>query len=100
MTSEQTSNSNAGPQESAPNPTMVVRHKTMNLDDVEIFYREAGPSDAPVILLPHGYPCSSFQYRNLMPALADRWRLLAPDYPGFGYSATPGEDRFSYDFDG
>ncbi|MEU7892915.1 alpha/beta fold hydrolase [Nonomuraea sp. NPDC049152] len=58
------------------------------------FYREAGPQDAPVVLLPHGYPSSSFQFRNLMPALADRWRLVAPDYPDFGYSATPAD--FAY----
>jgi pimeloyl-ACP methyl ester carboxylesterase len=49
-------------------------------------------------LLPHSYPSSSFQFRNLMPALADRWRLVAPDYPGFGYSDTP--EGFDYDFDG
>src|SRR5262249_10888588 len=69
------------------------------VDGLKLFYREAGPSDAPVLLLPHGYPCSSFQYRNLMPALADRWRTLAPDFPGFGYSDTPAPDRFEYDFD-
>ena len=51
-----------------------------------------------MVLLPHGYPCSSFQFRNFMPALADRWRLVAPDFPGFGYSDTP--DGFAYDFDG
>jgi pimeloyl-ACP methyl ester carboxylesterase len=52
----------------------------------------------PVLLLPHGYPCSSYEFRNLMPLLADRWRLLAPDFPGCGYSDTP--DTFAYDFDG
>jgi pimeloyl-ACP methyl ester carboxylesterase len=50
------------------------------------------------LLLPHGYPCSSYQFRNLMPSLADRWHLIAPDFPGSGYSATP--DDFPYDFDG
>jgi pimeloyl-ACP methyl ester carboxylesterase len=60
-------------------------HRTININGIEIFYREAGPENAPVILLPHGYPSSSFQFRNFMPALADRWRLIAPDYPGFGY---------------
>lgn len=100
MTSEPTSNSNAEQRGSASTPTTAVRHRTINLDGINIFYRETGPRDAPVVLLPHGYPCSSFQYRNLMPALSDRWRLIAPDYPGFGYSATPGEDRFRYDFDG
>ncbi|KOX23451.1 hydrolase [Saccharothrix sp. NRRL B-16348] len=72
----------------------------MEVDGTAIFYREAGPPDAPVVLLPHGYPCSSFQYRNFMAALGDRWRLIAPDYPGFGYSGTPDRTRFSYTFDG
>ena len=76
------------------------RHATVDDDGVEQFYREAAPADAPVLLLPHGYPSSSFQYRHLIPALADRWRLVAPDYPGFGYSATPPRDRFAYDFSG
>ena len=52
-----------------------------------------------MVLLPHGYPSSSFQYRNLMSALGDRWRLIAPDYPGFGYSETPDRGRFAYTFD-
>ncbi|WP_067487517.1 alpha/beta fold hydrolase [Actinomadura hibisca] len=78
----------------------VVRHRRTELDGYGVFYREAGPEDAPVVLLPHGYPCSSYQYRGLMPALADRWRLVAPDFPGFGHSDTPDPSRFSYDFDG
>ncbi|MEV0106791.1 alpha/beta hydrolase [Nocardia sp. NPDC050799] len=65
-----------------------------------MFYREAGPAHAPVLLLPHGYPASSFAFRNLMPALADRWRTIAPDLPGFGYSGTPDASEFSYTFDG
>jgi pimeloyl-ACP methyl ester carboxylesterase len=77
-----------------------VRHRSIQIDGVDIFYREAGPADAPVALLPHGYPSSSFQFRNFMPALADRWRLIAPDFPGFGYSGTPERTRFSYTFDG
>lgn len=77
-----------------------VRHRHADIDGVGVFYREAGPSDAPVLLLPHGYPSSSFQFRRFMPALADRWRLVAPDYPGFGYSATPERGRFDYSFDG
>ena len=75
-----------------------VRHKEISVNQVRTFYREAGPRDAPVILLPHGYPCSSFEFRNFMPRLADRWRLIAPDYPGFGYSDTP--ESFDYSFDG
>lgn len=80
---------------------MTVHH-TLDLEGTRIFYREAGPAEAPVLLLPHGYPCSSFQYRHLMPALAGRWRLIAPDYPGFGYSDTPDadSDRVTCDFDG
>lgn len=76
-----------------------MHYLTTEIDGVEIFYREHGPADAPVLLLPHGYPCSSFQYRNLMPALGDRWRTLAADFPGFGYSGTPDPSRFGYDFD-
>jgi pimeloyl-ACP methyl ester carboxylesterase len=78
----------------------TVKHRTATIDGIRVFYREAGPQDAPVILLPHGYPCSSYQYRNFMPALADRWRLVAPDFPGFGYSDTPDDNQFSYTFDG
>lgn len=76
----------------------LVRHRWMTVAGVEIFYREAGREDAPVLLLPHGYPCSSYEFRNLMPRLADRWRLIAPDFPGAGYSGTP--DDFDYSFDG
>ena len=75
-----------------------VNHLRMNVNGIEVFYREAGPKDAPVVLLPHGYPCSSYEFRNLMPLLADPWRLIAPDFPGCGYSATP--EDFSYDFEG
>jgi pimeloyl-ACP methyl ester carboxylesterase len=77
-----------------------TEHKTLEIDGLPIFYREAGPPDAPVLLLPHGYPSSSFQYRNFMPALADRWRLVAPDYPGFGYSGTPENTGQSCSFEG
>ena len=75
-----------------------VRHKRIQLGEVDCFYREAGPPDAPVVLLPHGYPCSSYEFRNLMPLLADRWRLLAPDFPGSGYTSDP--PSFPHDFDG
>jgi pimeloyl-ACP methyl ester carboxylesterase len=77
-----------------------TQHRTIDIDGVAVFYREAGPADAPVVLLPHGYPCSSFQYRAFLPALADRWRLIAPDFPGFGYSGTPAAERFTYAFSG
>ena len=78
--------------------TNTVKHRWIDVDGVGTFYREAGPADAPAILLPHGYPCSSYEFRNFMPLLADRWRLLAPDFPGCGYSDTP--EGFVYDFDG
>jgi pimeloyl-ACP methyl ester carboxylesterase len=80
--------------------TPPILHRTIVVDSIQIFYREAGPENAPVVLLPHGYPSSSFQFRHFMPALADRWRLFAPDFPGFGYSDTPDRTRFSYTFDG
>ena len=76
----------------------LVSHRRIKIANVDVFYREAGPEDAAVVLLPHGYPCSSYEFRNLMPRLADRWRLIAPDYPGAGYSGTP--EDFDYSFDG
>lgn len=75
-----------------------VSHKWLELDGLNVFYREAGTPGAPVLLLPHGYPCSSYEFRELMPLLGDRWHLVAPDFPGCGYSDTP--DGFAYDFDG
>src|SRR5262249_25421740 len=66
---------------------------------VDVFYREAGPSDAPVVLLLHGFPTSSHMFRHLIPALADRWRVIAPDYPGFGQSGMPDRRSFAYTFD-
>jgi pimeloyl-ACP methyl ester carboxylesterase len=74
-------------------------HKTINIDGLEIFYREAGPADAPTILLLHGFPTSSHMFRNLIPALSDRYHLVAPDYPGFGNSAQPAQATFDYSFD-
>ncbi len=76
----------------------AVRHCFIDLDGMQVFVRESGQSTAPALVLPHGYPCSSYEFRNFMPMLADRWHLIAPDFPGCGYSDTPG--NFSYDFDG
>ncbi|HRK96382.1 MAG TPA: alpha/beta hydrolase [Rhodospirillales bacterium] len=76
-----------------------VRYRTVSIDGIDLFYREAGPRDAPVVLLLHGFPTSSHMYRNLIPALADRYRVIAPDYPGFGQSAAPDRERFAYTFD-
>ncbi|MFC1689001.1 alpha/beta fold hydrolase [Pseudomonadota bacterium] len=78
----------------------ATQHKTITIDGVEVFYREAGPVDAPTILLLHGFPTSSHMFRNLIPELADRYHLVAPDYPGFGNSAQPSMDEFDYSFDG
>jgi pimeloyl-ACP methyl ester carboxylesterase len=74
-------------------------YRTVSVDGLEIFYREAGPSDAPVLLLLHGLPSSSRMYEPLLQRLAGRCRLIAPDYPGFGHSAWPAPDRFAYTFD-
>lgn len=76
-----------------------VAHKSMVVNGQEIFYREAGPADAPTILLLHGFPTSSHMFRNLIPALSDRYHLVAPDYPGFGNSAQPSLTDFEYSFD-
>jgi pimeloyl-ACP methyl ester carboxylesterase len=76
-----------------------VAHRTVKIDGLDIFYREAGPKDAPTILLLHGFPTSSQMFRNLIPALADKYHLVAPDYPGFGHSSMPSRDKFSYTFD-
>jgi len=69
------------------------------VDGLDIFYREAGPADAPTILLLHGFPTSSHMFRNLIPALATQYRVIAPDYPGFGNSSAPGVNEFEYTFD-
>jgi len=68
-------------------------------DGVNVFYREAGPADAPIVLLLHGFPTSSFQYRELIPRLADRYRVIAPDLPGFGFTEIPTERNYQYNFD-
>ena len=68
-------------------------------DGIRVFYREAGAKDAPVILLLHGFPASSFQYRELMPLLAVRYRVIAPDLPGFGFTEVPASRNYRYNFD-
>ena len=78
-------------------PVTTVRR--IAADGVDVFYREAGPADAPVLLLLHGFPTSSFQYRNLMPLLAGQYRVIAPDLPGFGFTEVPPERNYSYTFD-
>jgi pimeloyl-ACP methyl ester carboxylesterase len=76
-----------------------VAYRTVKIDGLDIFYREAGPKDAPAVLLLHGFPTSSHMFRNLIPALADEYHLVAPDYPGYGNSSMPTVDRFDYTFD-
>jgi len=83
---------------SAQQPVKVF-HKTVKVGDLDIFYREAGPKDAPAILLLHGFPTSSQMFRSLIPRLADNYRVIAPDYPGFGHSSMPPRDMFAYTFD-
>ncbi len=86
----------AGP---AAGAKFQVHYKSAKIDGVEIFYREAGAKDAPVILLLHGFPTSSQMFRNLIPLLADSYHLIAPDYPGYGFSEMPERTKFSYSFD-
>jgi pimeloyl-ACP methyl ester carboxylesterase len=74
-------------------------YRTVTVDGLDIFYREAGPESAPLLLLLHGFPTSSRMFRNLIPALADRYHIIAPDYPGFGHSSAPSTDQFTYTFD-
>lgn len=74
-------------------------HHTVQVDGVEVFYREAGPKHAPVLVLLHGLPSSSHMFRRLMPLLAERYRVIAPDYPGFGASAAPSPAEYDYSFD-
>jgi pimeloyl-ACP methyl ester carboxylesterase len=76
----------------------VPHYRTTEVDGISLFYREAGPADAPVVVLLHGFPTSSHMFRNLIPALADRYHVIAPDYPGFGLSAMPDRKQFSYTF--
>jgi pimeloyl-ACP methyl ester carboxylesterase len=77
----------------------LTHRKRVDADGVRIFYREAGDPNAPVVLLLHGFPASSFQYRELIPRLADRYRVIAPDMPGFGFTEVPAERKYAYTFE-
>ncbi|WP_254063490.1 alpha/beta fold hydrolase [Granulicella sp. S190] len=79
-------------------PLTTIHH--VEADGVNVFYREAGPANAPVLLLLHGFPASSFQYRELIPRLADKYRVIAPDLPGFGFTEVPDARQYKYDFEG
>lgn len=77
----------------------VVSYQTVPVGNVEVFYREAGPADAPVVLLLHGFPTSSHMFRDLIPELAGTYRVIAPDLPGFGNTIAPPRGVFDYTFD-
>jgi pimeloyl-ACP methyl ester carboxylesterase len=77
----------------------MIRYKRATVDGNRIFYREAGPEGAPTLLLLHGFPTSSHMFRNLIPALADRYHVVAPDLPGFGFSDAPNRNQFRYTFE-
>jgi len=80
-------------------PSVNVYHRTVKVGDLDIFYRDAGPQDAPTILLLHGFPTSSNMFRNLIPRLANSFRLIAPDYPGFGQSSMLDHKTYAYTFE-
>ncbi|MGY6119522.1 alpha/beta fold hydrolase [Paraburkholderia strydomiana] len=77
----------------------TIAHRHIDVDGLNVFYREAGPADAPKLLLLHGFPSSSHMFRDLIPLLADRFHIVAPDLPGFGLSDMPGRDSFAYTFE-
>eukprot|EP01035_Chromulina_nebulosa_P039305 gene39305-53129_t len=79
-------------------PVVMTQYRTTKIDGVDVFYREAGPDDGPVVLLLHGFPTSSHMFRNLIPLLADKYHVIAPDYPGFGQSGAPDHKSFTYSF--
>lgn len=82
----------------AATPAPTIEYRAVTLDGVRVAYREAGPRNAPTLLLLHGFPSSSFMFRDLMPRLADRWHVIAPDYPGFGDSDFPPPGEYEYTF--
>lgn len=87
------------PQTGVKNHAMAVHYRTADVDGLKIFYREAGNPNAPTLLLLHGFPTSSHMFRDLIPLLADRYHIVAPDMPGFGYSDAPDRAQFKYTFD-
>jgi pimeloyl-ACP methyl ester carboxylesterase len=78
---------------------MTITHKTALVDGLSVFYREAGQPGSPKLVLLGGFPASSHQFRNLLPALAEKFHIIAPDYPGFGNTDMPDPASFAYTFD-
>jgi pimeloyl-ACP methyl ester carboxylesterase len=91
---------NAPAQSAIFNAQQFASIHTVDVDGLKLFYREAGPAGAPVLLLLHGFPTSSLMFRELMPRLASRYRVIAPDLPGFGFTEVPPQRKFTYTFDG
>jgi pimeloyl-ACP methyl ester carboxylesterase len=77
----------------------AIKYRSADVDGLKVFYREAGPADAPALLLLHGFPSASHMFRDLIPLLADRFHIVAPDLPGFGQSDMPARSKFAYTFD-
>lgn len=92
--------SSGTPDSSLPQTTgLITSYRSIQVDGLDIFYREAGDPTAPTVVLLHGFPTSSHMFRDLIPLLADQYHLVAPDYPGFGHSAAPDRSDFDYTFD-
>jgi pimeloyl-ACP methyl ester carboxylesterase len=101
MSHTATQTTTGGPRRAvADSPSVpTTTYRTASVDGLKVFYREAGDPKAPVVLLLHGFPTSSHMYRELIPALADRYHVVAPDLPGFGFSEAPDRKNFKYTFD-
>jgi pimeloyl-ACP methyl ester carboxylesterase len=91
--------STKAPAQDLPSSRRSISYRTVEIDGLNIFYREAGPADAPTVLLLHGFPSSSRMWEPLLPLLAHKYHLVAPDYPGFGHSSAPSTSSFEYTFD-